>query len=403
MRSSNKIFHLCCIFLLAVLLVGACSPASHEHPVVGVTDTSAIEILAQTPAHTVLSEQSVVRFGDVIQSDTIRMNGIIVPDERRTNKIAARISGRVEKLYVRFPYQYVSKGDKLLDLYSEELNTAISEYIFLWRKDSASTLTAQSRQKLLLWGLMNFQLEEFKKTGIARSTISLYSPYSGYVVQLGSSNTSVGATTNSGDMGNMSGIGSSNPKPKSGPTPTTSASLREGVYVNAGQTLFALNDAKEVIALFSLTSADQVSVKEGTSVGVRSELLPGRLLTGTVDLVESSFETGGQRFLSARVKLENSSGALKFNSLAEGEIIHADTNINLLPSSCVFDLGQRKIVWVKSGVAGGIPIFTTRVVVTGIGNAISTEIISGLKPGEEVALEAGLLTDREGIIQTELQ
>lgn len=403
MRSNNRISGFG-IVLITVCLCGACSSTQHEHPVTGATDTLLIEILAQTPAYTVLSEQSVVRFGDAIQSDTIGMNGIIVPDERRTNKIAARVNGRIEKLYVRFPYQYVSKGEKLLDLYSEELNTAINEYIFLWRKDSASLLTARSRQKLLLWGMMNFQMDGFTKTGKVPATISLYSPYSGYVVQMGGSNTSAGTASGPGDMGTMGSMKSPDVKSRSGQVSTTSASMREGVYVAAGQTLYALNDAKEVIALFSLTTADLSSVKEGTEVNVKNELLPGTFLTGTVDLVESSFESGDQRFLSARVKLENNSGVLKFNSLAKGEIIRSlPAAVTWLPSSCLFDLGTRKIVWVKSGVADGVPVFTPRIVVTGAGDAGRTEIISGLTQGEEVALEGGLMTDREGIIKTDLR
>lgn len=402
MRSKNKIPVVGCI-VLAVLLADGCSPTAHEHPAQSDVDTSVIEILAQTPAHTVLSEQLVVRFGDVIQGDTIRMSGIVVPDERRTNKISARINGRIEKLYVRFPYEYVSKGQKLLDLYSEELNTAVSEYIFLWQKDSASSLTKQSEQKLLLWGLMNSQLDGFIKTGKAPATLPIYSPYAGYVIEMGGASASKSKVTGSGQMGNMSVMGSTVNASKSPGSTITSSAMREGAYVVAGQTLFALNDAKEVIALFSLTAANQLSVKEGTEVSVTSELLPGQLLNGTVDLVESSFENEGQRFLSARVKLENSQGLLKFNSLVGGEIVRTESLVNRLPSSCVFDLGKRKMVWVKSGMADNIPFFVPRVVVTGSGDAGSTEIISGLNPGEEIALDAGLLTDREGIIKTELQ
>ena len=328
------------------------------------------------------------------------MNGMIIPNQRRTNKIAARFGGRIEKLYVRFPFQHINKGEKLLELYSPELITAISEYLFLLKKEKTSSLVVQSRQKLVLLGLTDSQLNEFEKSGTAPQSIVLYSPYSGYVI---SSEPTQGSATSmqQNSAGGMSGMNQLGDLDKNN-SATTSSAIREGAYITSGQTLFEINDAKEVVALLSVTSGMQASIKTGMPVDVVSELAPGAKINGTINLIEPVLEAK-QRFLAIRIQVPNPNGVLKFNSLARGEIKLPLKNTFAVPSSCVFDLGKRKIVWVKTDSIGTGFVFTPRIIVAGNNDGINTEILSGLKPGEEIAIDAGLLVDREGIIQTEQQ
>jgi membrane fusion protein, copper/silver efflux system len=401
MRSSNNRISRCgtgiAIAVACLLAAASCREPVPGHPHVKRNDSAALEILAQSPAHTVLSRQTVVRFGQTTLKDSATLYGIIIPDERRTNKIAARFGGRVEKLYVRLPYQYVRKGEKLLDLYSPDLTTAIGEYLFLRERDSASSMVLQSRQKLKLFNLTDAQIAAFEKSGEAPSTISLYSPYEGYLISFGDPAEQAAGPeeTSAGGMNGMSQPGSDEAAMSGG------GAVREGSYVVAGQTLFAINNVEKIIAWLSISPGTQGAIQTGMPVAVESELLPGRVLNGTVLLVEPGLESG-QRFPAVRVLLENPGGLLKINSLVKATLPLAGESLNLLPASAVLDLGKRQIVWVKSGELDHVPYFTPRVVVARQGSARLTEILSGLKPGEEVALDAGLLTDREGIIQTEL-
>src|SRR6266404_8082315 len=45
-------------------------------------------------------------------------------DETKSTTIGARVSGRIDRLYFKNQGDYISKGQKLYDLYSEELNNA---------------------------------------------------------------------------------------------------------------------------------------------------------------------------------------------------------------------------------------------------------------------------------------
>ncbi len=50
--------------------------------------------------------------------------GSIQNDTRQLATISARVSGRIEKLYVRYRYQMIEKGQKLMDIYSPEIATS---------------------------------------------------------------------------------------------------------------------------------------------------------------------------------------------------------------------------------------------------------------------------------------
>ena len=398
MKPSNKRENLWKGIAAVAMFAGvSCSTPVPGHPHVKRNDSAGLELLSQSPAHTVLSRQTVIRFGQTTSQDTIALNGIIIPDERRTNKIAARFGGRVEKLYVRLPYEYVKKGEKLLDLYSPELTTAVNEYLFLLARDSASSLAKHSREKLRLYGMTDAQMKSFEREGKAPYTITLYSPYEGYLVSAGDPvSQRPGRNERPGGTMSMGQTGEGNE-----PAMNTFPVIREGSYVTTGQTLFSINNAEEVFALLSIAPGMQTVVKPGMQISVTSELEPARALNGTVVLVEPGLGDG-QRFLGVRVLLDNAGGLLKFNLLVKATLPLSTENLSLLPASAVLDLGKRQIVWVKSGELDRVPFFTPRVVLARQSSARFTEILSGLEPGEEVARDAGLLVDREGIIQTEL-
>src|SRR5574338_398091 len=75
--------------------------------------------LSALPANqSVISKQSAVPVRDSMQQFTINGEGYITFDPRRNRKISVRISGRIERLYVKYNYQYVRKGEKIMEIYS---------------------------------------------------------------------------------------------------------------------------------------------------------------------------------------------------------------------------------------------------------------------------------------------
>ena len=50
--------------------------------------------------------------------------GVVAYDSKDVGTISARISGRIEKLFVHYRFQSVEKGQKIMEIYSPELVTA---------------------------------------------------------------------------------------------------------------------------------------------------------------------------------------------------------------------------------------------------------------------------------------
>src|SRR3569623_165451 len=85
-----------------------------------------------------------IRLGN-IQTDTIGkesigdnlvLAGTLNFNEDKLSSVSARVEGRIDKLYYKNIGDYVAKGAKLYDLYSEQLNNAKQEYVNALQQES---------------------------------------------------------------------------------------------------------------------------------------------------------------------------------------------------------------------------------------------------------------------------
>src|SRR5690606_8600925 len=87
-----------------------------------------------------------------------------------------------EKVYITYVLQPVKAGQKVAEIYSPELSTAQRELIFLLENDPENNaLIDASRRKLELLGMSASQINALTTNQRITSTVSIYSPYSGYV------------------------------------------------------------------------------------------------------------------------------------------------------------------------------------------------------------------------------
>ncbi|MEJ0081526.1 MAG: efflux RND transporter periplasmic adaptor subunit [Puia sp.] len=94
----------------------------------------AINDLLQPTDQFVVSSVPVVSLQNEKKAVPVEALGTVTYDTRRINSISARVSGRIEKLYVRYRYQHIQKGERIMDIYSPELATAEQELLFLIKK-----------------------------------------------------------------------------------------------------------------------------------------------------------------------------------------------------------------------------------------------------------------------------
>jgi Cu(I)/Ag(I) efflux system membrane fusion protein len=348
---------------------------------------------------TVIAKQQVVKPVLSDMSFLINGNGYIAFDMRLNRKVPVRVGGRIERLFVKYNYQYVRKGEKILELYSPELNTYVEEYLFVKRQANDSTLQNKAKQKLLLLGLTPLQIKQIDQSGQASFTIPVYSPFEGYVLFNPS-----GPPASMGNAGNASGgMGGGMNSAKNSSVPVAGSvlsdnSIREGMYVSKDQTLFWINDFKEAWGIIAFTKENEKYIAKGQSVTVRSELFPEKPIQTSIQLIEQVYQ-GGQKFTQTRVYLPNEAGMLKQNSLITATVSVPVKSL-MVPASSVYYLGQVAIVWVQVGVTKeGSNIFQSRVVRIGHRSDNKVEILEGLKQNEAVAKDAGYLADSETIIK----
>lgn len=348
--------------------------------------------------YSVISSQKTVKPAGSEGNVDISANGYIAVDERRDNKISVRFSGRIEKLFVKYNFQHVMKGERIMEVYSAELNTIQEELLFLLKSKSEEELVKKAEEKLLLMGISDSQLKEIETTGKTLYSVSILSPYEGYVYFPNVNAPSLQSPN--AQPSQMRGMGMSNNSSPNQERNASSLQTREGSYVNKGQTLFKVNDLKEVFGILLIDNTHSSEILVGTDVELTSELDKDNTIKSKISLLEPVLENG-QKFLSARIYLKNELGLLKINSLFTSKIKSAKTKQLWIPNSSILFLGGRNIVWIKTGEEEkGKYSFRVRDITIGISEGNRTEVLSGLAEKEEIALDAGYMIDRESLIKS---
>jgi Cu(I)/Ag(I) efflux system membrane fusion protein len=307
---------------------------------------------------------------------TVEADGYLDYDTRTFDNISARYNGRIERLYVKFAYQEVKKGDRLYDIYSADILTAQQNLLYLLHSDPmAMDLISNAEQNLALMGLTMRQVKEIEKTGKAKTTITVYSPYSGHVHE----------------TINMTGSGSPNMNLALN---NTELSLKEGTYVAKGQVLFSIVNPNKVWAILKVSSSDIQNIKLHQAVDISFPDQPGVTMQAKVDFVEPIYQSGAIT-TTVRVYLDNNGHKLNIGTLVKASIDCGSLNGLWVPATAVIDLGHEKIVWLKKNNE-----FTAHGIEGMKGGQNQFLIKSGLTVEDEIAIEAQYLVDSESFIKT---
>jgi Cu(I)/Ag(I) efflux system membrane fusion protein len=311
-----------------------------------------------------------------IQIDAL---GSIAYDTRQVGTISARVSGRIEKLYVHFRYQQINAGQKIMDIYSPELLTAQQNLLFLLKNDSDnSSFISAAKEKLLLLGISNEQLQQVIETQSPSFTISVYSRYNGHIHEaegiMNSGNSSPGAM-------------------KDVAVTTDELSLKEGMYIKKGQGIFSVYNPSQAWALLSIYGDNESLVKTGNPVQLTAEAAPDKTFNGRVDFIEPFFRKENKT-LSLRVYFDNSKLQLPIGSQVTAKIFGNAQYANWLPQQSIVSLGMHKVVFVKA--LGG---FMPQMVQTGFTSNGKTQILTGLSAKDSVAQNGQFLMDSESFIK----
>ena len=304
--------------------------------------------------------------------------GNIAYDTRQIGSISSRVAGRIEKLYVRYRFQKISKGQRILDIYSPEIMTAQQNLLFLIKNDlDNATFIQAAKDKLLLLGMSNEQLQQVIRTNNPSFTIAVYSNYSGHIHEAALSGTMNTSTPGMKDIAMI----------------TEELSLKEGMYVQKGQSVFVVYNPDQAWALLNIYADNQGMVKKGNAVRIIPETAPGKDFRATIDFIEP-FYRKDSKTLTARVYFNNSELKIPIGSQVKATIFGNSKDAYWLPATSVLSMGMDKVVFLKTGNG-----FKAHNINTGILNKDQVQIIDGLSPSDSVAVNAQYLMDSESFIK----
>ena len=293
----------------------------------------------------------------------IRAPGTVQLDERRISVIAMRSESFVLNVANVTTGSHVTKGQRLMEVYSPAIASAAAEYIATINSKTTAgdgLYGRGSRQRLINLDMPDAAIAALEKTRNVPTSVEWDSPRDGIVLE---------------------------------------RSAIEGMRVQPGGVLFRIADHSVVWALIDVAERDLGAIAIGQAATVRARSFPGRDFTGKIEVVypEISKETRTARL---RVALPNPEELLLHDMYVDAEItIGSDAPVLSVPESAVMDTGSRQAVFVDKGEGRLEP----RAVKLGQRGDGYVEIRQGVAEGEPVVVSANFLVDAESNLKAALK
>lgn len=304
----------------------------------------------------------------------IRTVGRVEPVEDKVFIINTKVEGWIERLYVNRTDQMVSKGEKLLELYSPELVSAQEEYLLALKSleqvrnspypdavKRAQSLVQAARTRLKNWDISDDQIERLERTGQVTKTLAIRSP----------------------------GYGS-----------VTEKMVVEGQKINPGEPLFKIIDHSVVWVYGEIYEYEIPYVKVGQTALLSPAYSPNEIYKGRIEHIYTHLgsiryapEEGTEvRTEKVRFSLPNKDHRLKLGMYLNAEIsVDVSKDALAVPDSAVIDTGTRQLVIIdrRDGT------FEPREIKIGARTDDYYQVLKGVKDGEWVVTSANFLIDSE--------
>ncbi len=280
----------------------------------------------------------------------LETSGQITYDDRRVSTIVSRVQGRIEETRVSL-WDSVSRGEKIVALYSPDFMTAEAEYLQAHdtskliaapgvgsSSDFAGSLTIAAKRKLQLLGMSDSDIQSIKAPD---PTVWMRAPLSGVVVE---------------------------------------NKVQRGAAVNPGDVLFTVGTLEDVWITGDIYEDDLARVQVGQQLEAVTTAFPDRTFKGVIARVSPNIDPGTHT-AQIRCEVKNSDGKLKPQMLAKVTIVTRPGTVLVVPQDAlVFDIDNYyAFVEVSPG------LFEHRkVAIASWSRAGYARIVSGLKAGDRV-------------------
>ncbi len=303
---------------------------------------------------------AVARIENVAQQ--IETVGFVGYDEHRISHVHIRAEGWIEDIRVRAIGDRVTEGDLLFSLFSPEVAIGSAELVRAVER-RASIEIANARRKLESLGMSQRQMDELERTGERTRSLDVFAPQSGVV---------------------------------------TALEAADGMFLAPATRAMTIADLTSVWLLADVFERDIGRLSDDAIATARFEHLPGRTFEGTVDYVYPELDRV-TRTLPVRLKFDNADGLLKPNMYGTVSLsVPSTREVVTVPSEAVIRTGRAERVMLKVGEGRFRPRLVTTGLTDGFGESSRTEIVQGLRPGEEVVASAQFLIDSESALNAGL-
>ena len=277
--------------------------------------------------------------------------GAVEVDERRIVAVESRAAGWVERLNLRAVGDPVRRGQIIAGVYAPELYAAQEELVLAANADDPALVSA-SRRRLALLGLPEVQIDAVLKTRQAQRQVLALAPSDGVVIEL---------------------------------------NVREGSQIMPGTPLVRIADLSRIWISVEIPEPQGAWIAEAGDAEVRLTAQPGKVFNGRVEYIYPRLDAQ-TRTVRARIALDNPGLTLKPGMYADVTLFggpRADTL--LVPTEAVIRTGERSVVILAEGEGR----FRPAMVKVGDDREGQTEILSGLKEGENIVVSGQFLIDSE--------
>lgn len=304
---------------------------------------------------------------------TIRTVGVIAYDETRVAEIHTKIAGWVERVSVDFVGKQVRRGQPLFTIYSPDLVATQREYLLALKADrqlsgsalaetreGARSLLTATRERLRLWDVSDAQVEELARTGEPRRTLTVYSPFTGIVLE---------------------------------------RNTFPGTYVTPETAAFKIADLSTLWVIGQVFEYELGMIRIGQSADIEFPYgQTTRRLSGRITFIYPEIDPQTRR---AKVRIEFRNPGLEFKPESFVTVIVTSRGGNQLaiPQEAVIDTGteQYALLALPDGYFEPRPIK--------VGPAVNQfyPVLSGLGHGDRVVTSAQFLIDSETNLQAAMQ
>lgn len=299
-------------------------------------------------------QTTVVGSGSV-NAKGLKLSGKIKADETNSASIVSHISGRIEKLFISYTGEKVSKGQKIASIYSPKLITAQKELLEANKvKDANPKLYEATVNKLKFWKITEEQIESIITSKEVIESFNIYAGFSGVVLN---------------------------------------KKVSVGDYLKEGDVLFDIQNLNQLWAIFDVYESDLGGIKTGSKISFNTPAIPNKIFTSSIVFIDPVINPA-TRTATIRTTINNQNQVLKPEMFLEGTINNTSSNnvSILVPKSAVLWTGERSVVYVKLPDLP-TPSFEFREVTLGESNRTSYTILDGLNNGDEVVTNGAFVID----------